>query len=165
MRQATTQHDANNNLNQDEDALREVSDERFRYLTPLDKPVPKDWLVIEDTFVFFLATYLPLISPDFMNSKETTFNDGHIHLTLIKQGISKTGMLKVLTSAETASHLDDEHVEYIKVKAFRLEPLPGDDQGGAESEGVLMVDGERLPYGPLQAEIMPGLANVLANPK
>lgn len=42
----------------------------------------------------------------------------------------------------------------IPVKAFRIEPAE-------DSGGYLTVDGEKVDYGPLQAEIFPSLASVM----
>lgn len=43
----------------------------------------------------------------------------------------------------------------IPVKAFRIEPEEG-------VNGYITVDGERVDYGPLQAEIFPSLATVMS---
>lgn len=44
--------------------------------------------------------------------------------------------------------------EMIPVTAFRLEP--------ETSGGHMTVDGEVVDYGPIQAELMPSLANVMS---
>ena len=82
----------------------------------------------------------------------------------VKEGASKIDVLKILMQAEDASHLKNDLVEYVKVKAFRLEPITSED-GRTETTGTIMVDGENVPYGPIQGEITPGLANVLVNLK
>jgi sphingosine kinase len=145
----------------------------FKYLpNSLDDPVPDNWVTIEENFVFFLVTYLPLIAPDFMAAPESSFNDQSMHLLFIKEGISKAQLLKLFTETEQGEHLNSPFVEYVKIKAFRLEPLPyidktktnvtGNDKSNTD-DGIMMIDGERVPYGKLQAEIIPGLGNILAN--
>lgn len=57
----------------------------------------------------------------------------------------------------SGNHLAVPNVEMIPVKAFRLEPL---SQGSH-----IVVDGELLKHSPLQAEIMPGIANIYARRK
>jgi sphingosine kinase len=97
-----------------------------------------------------------------MTVPDGSFSDGVMHLTLIKEGISKAQLAKLFTETETGGHLKSEFVEYIRIKAFRLEPLDEPVNGGRREEKAMMVDGERVPYGPIQGEIIPGLANVLA---
>ncbi len=133
--------------------------EQFQYLNPIDKPVPKDWLTIEENFILFLVVNVPLIAPDFLASPDSKFNDGHMLMIFIKEGAKKTELLQMFSETETGKHLDSPLVEFVKIKAFRLEPQPYKQQ----SDGVLMVDGERVPYGNIQGEIMPSCANILAN--
>jgi sphingosine kinase len=176
----------NNNINEDdENRPRHVTnlDEEsldknrpaFKYLPDsLDAPLPgSDWITIEENFVFFLISYLPLIAPDFLSAPQSKFNDECMHLTFIREGISKTQLLKLFTDTENGEHIKSPFVEYARIKAFRLEPLVSCSSSSSSSgirspspdDGVMMIDGERVPYGKLQAEIMPGLANVLANQK
>lgn len=136
--------------------------ENCKYLPRMDDPVPNDWLTMEENFILFLIVNLPLISPDFLVTPHADFNDGNMHLIFIKEGIKKTQLLKFLTHPGDKDHLDNPLVEYVKIKAFRLEPiglLKGRDY---VNNGVLMVDGEQVPYGNIQGEIMPGFANILA---
>ncbi|CAD7006083.1 unnamed protein product [Ceratitis capitata] len=42
----------------------------------------------------------------------------------------------------------------VPVTAFRIEPY--------DNEGILTVDGERIEFGPLQAEMLPGVVHVMA---
>jgi len=63
-------------------------------------------------------------------------------------------MLQFLLGLSSGTHLNCAHVEVLPVTAFRLEPeTPG---------SYVTVDGEVVEYGPIQAEVMPGLARVLA---
>lgn len=156
----------------------------FKYLPPIDKPVPSDWHIIEDNFVFFLISRLPLISPDFLSAPQAQFSDGHMYLTFIRQGITKIQLLKLFKDMETGDYMESPYVEYVKIKAFRLEPLERREltsrrgagakqqdttNGSAETndhhtgnnKGIMMVDGEQVPYGVIQGEIKQELANVL----
>lgn len=140
---------------------------KFKYLPPIDQSIPNNWLTIEENFVLFLVTYLPLISSDFLASPEATFNDGEMHVIFIKQGITKSELLKLFTKTENGEHLKSDLVEYVKVKAFRLEPigLVNNDQVQTSNRGIMMVDGEIVPTGVIQAEIMPSMGKILANLK
>ena len=136
------------NENTDESKL------KLKYLTPLNKPVPEDWMVIEDKFVFFLAVQKPLIAKDFISWPDSTLDNNEILLTFIKAGISKLQAIKIFLETENGDYLNNELVESVKVKAFRIEPF--------EENSYLMVDGEAVPYGPLQAEILEEKLNCIA---
>ena len=125
--------------------------------------MPNDWITIEENFVLLLVVYLPLIAPDFIATPHSKFNDGCMHLLFIKEGVTKAQLLNLMTMFETGQHLNSPHIEYVKVKAFRLEPL-SNENAAQQREGVMMIDGERVPCAKVQAEIIPGLANVLNRP-
>jgi hypothetical protein len=149
----------NNNDNNQNSSNSKQQDNSFKYLRSFDEPVPSDWLIIEDEFILFLIVNLPLISPDFLASPHATFNDGNMHLLFLKAGATKTQLLKLLTQPGDKHHLDNPLMEFVKIKAFRLEPvgIVGDEG----NNGVLMVDGEQVPYGKIQGEICPGLGRTL----
>jgi sphingosine kinase len=125
-----------------------------RYLAPLNKPVPDDWMIIEDKFVFFLAVQKPLIAKDFISWPESSLDNNEILLIFIKAGITKLQAIKIFLETETGEYLNNELVESVRVKAFRIEPF--------EENSYLMVDGESVPYGPLQAEVMEEKLNCIA---
>ncbi|XP_013398402.1 sphingosine kinase 1 isoform X2 [Lingula anatina] len=123
-------------------------------LPPLSDPVPASWVTIEDNFVTVVAAYESHLGPDIIIAPEATFNDGIIHLMFAKAGISRSSLLKLFLSMENGSHVNSPDIEIIKVKAFRLEPItPG---------GVIAIDGEKVKYGPIQAQVLPGLARFMA---
>lgn len=123
-------------------------------MRPLDQPVPDDWIIIEENFVLFLVMYMPLLAKDFMAWPDAKLDEGEMLLIFVKEGISRFQLLQLLFKAENGGHLDHPLVEYVRIKAFRLEPLV--------PEGNIMIDGEHVPYGPIQGEIMPSFANCIA---
>lgn len=130
----------------------------FTYLPALDEPVPDDWCILEDEFILFLITKLPLIGPDFLSAPDATFNDGNMHLIFIKKGVSKVDMAKLLLNTATYDYYQLPFLEHCKIKAFRLEPLTKSH----DADGIMMVDGERVKFGNMQGEIRPSVANTLA---
>ena len=131
---------------------------QFNHLSQLDEPVPKGWLTLEENFILLLISNLPLIASDFISAPHATFNDGDLHIIYIKEGTSKLNLTKFLLSTSTDEYLDFPFVEHIRVKAFRLEPLGSSNNPG----GILMVDGEQVPYGAMQGEIRPSAGSILA---
>ena len=128
-------------------------------LSPLNEPVPSDWVTIEDDFLVFCASYQSHLSYDFCAHPESTFNDGLIYLAFVRNAPTGVRMklLNMMIKKEDGSHIHMPQYEVVKVKAFRLEPL--------NTEGTICVDGEKVDYGPIQAQVLPGISRVMAQPK
>jgi sphingosine kinase len=127
---------------------------KFKYLKPFNEILPLDWFTIEDNFIFVLIVNLPLIAKDFNASPNSKFDDAQLLLIFIREGITKIELLKLFGDTETGAYLNSPKVECIPIKAFRIEPLT--------DQGCFMIDGERVPYGPIQGEVLPSMANVIA---
>ncbi|XP_045213785.2 sphingosine kinase 2-like isoform X2 [Mercenaria mercenaria] len=125
-------------------------------LPPLDQPVPDDWVTIDSDFVTVCAVYQTHLGSDVIMAPDARFNDGIIHLCIVKAGIQKGELIQLMGMLEKGTHVDhpSPNIELIKVLAFRLEP-----QG---KEGIIMVDGEKVDSDSLQAQVLPGLANLMA---
>ncbi|XP_017011131.2 sphingosine kinase 1 [Drosophila takahashii] len=118
----------------------------------------EDWISEEGDFVMVHAAYTTHLSSDVFFAPESRLDDGLIYLVIIRSGVSRHQLLNFMLSLNTGTHLpeDGENDPFIKVvpcRAFRIEP--------SSSDGILVVDGERVDYGPIQAEVMPGLINVM----
>lgn len=126
-------------------------------LPGLDRPVPESWTVVrEEDFVLVLAIYQSHLAEDLWAAPGATCaDDGAIHLFYVTAGISRPALLRLFLAMERGGHAacGCPHLVYEKVKALRLEP-------GAP-EGLITVDGEAVEYGPVQAQIHPGLARLV----
>ncbi|KAH8261999.1 hypothetical protein KR038_000112 [Drosophila bunnanda] len=127
-------------------------------LPDLDEPLPEDqgWQVEEGEFVMMHAVYQTHLGIDCHFAPKAQMNDGTIFLILIRGGISRPHLLSFLYNMSSGTHLPEENNEYVKVlkvRAFRLEPH--------DNQGIITVDGERVEFGPLQAEVLPGIARVM----
>lgn len=127
-------------------------------LPPLGSPLPPGWVTLEEDFVLVLA-----ISPSHLGANELAvpharFDDGVVHLLWVRGGVSRAMFLRLFLAMERGSHfnLGCPQVGYAPARAFRLEPLT--------PRGMLTVDGELVEYGPLQAQIHPGLGTLLTGP-
>lgn len=117
-------------------------------LPPLDQPIPnRDWVTIEGDFVLVLALYQTHLGADLHAAPQARFDDGLIHLTFVRAGISRATLLRLFFAMERGTHhsVNSPYVSHVTCKAFRLQPL--------SSKGTLTVDGELVPYGPLQAQV------------
>ncbi|XP_008115402.1 sphingosine kinase 2 [Anolis carolinensis] len=125
------------------------------FLAPLDQPVPKSWVTVEDDFVLVLAIYQTHLGADLFAAPFACFNDGLIHLAYVKAGISRAALIRLFLAMEKGTHFEQgcPHVTNIPVRAFRIEPLT--------HKGIITVDGERVEYGPIQGQIHHGVANLI----
>lgn len=117
-------------------------------LPPLDQPLPtRDWVTIEGDFVLVLAIYQSHLGADLFAAPHAQFDDGLIHLTFVRAGISRATLLRLFLAMERGTHLSlsSPYVSHVSARAFRLQPL--------SPRGTLTVDGELVPYGPLQAQV------------
>jgi len=117
--------------------------------------VPADWVVVEDDFVLVLAVYLTHIASDMLVAPSSRLNDGIIYLTLVRAPVSRLHLVKLYSAMQAGTADNDPRAEVVRVQAFRLEPLDS-------RHGVMMVDGEMVDYGPIQAQMMPSMARVMS---
>jgi sphingosine kinase len=110
------------------------------------------WQVMEDDFIFLWAMNTPWAAHDMNVTPYASLNDGAIDVLVMRRGTSRWELLQALLKCGKGQHLDLPHMEYYKVKAFKLEPLT--------PKGLLVVDGEVVEYSALAMEMMPSLACV-----
>ncbi|XP_038567221.1 sphingosine kinase 2 [Micropterus salmoides] len=125
-------------------------------LPPLDQPLPtRDWVTIEGDFVLVLALYQTHLGADLHAAPQARFDDGLIHLTFVRAGISRATLLRLFFAMERGTHhsVSSPYVSHVTCRAFRLQPL--------STRGTLTVDGELVPYGPLQAQVHPSMARLI----
>lgn len=125
-------------------------------LPPLDQPLPtRDWVTIEGDFVLVLALYQTHLGADLHAAPQARFDDGLMHLTFVRAGISRATLLRLFFAMERGTHhsVSSPYVSHVSCRAFRLQPL--------STRGTLTVDGELVPYGPLQAQVHPSLARLI----
>ncbi len=110
------------------------------------------WHVIEDEFIFLWAMNTAWAAHDMNVTPYAQLDDGAMDVLVMRKPTSRLELLIALLRCGKGKHLDLPHMEYYKVRAFRLEPL--------SDRGILVVDGEAIDYAPVEMEIMPSLAKV-----
>lgn len=95
------------------------------------------------------------MSPDANFFSASLISDGCMDLVTIDGDLPPLTALQVLLDVESGKFFDNPHVTYKKISAYRIIPRDQDD-------GYISVDGERIPFGPIQAEIHQGLGRVLS---
>lgn len=122
----------------------------------LTAPVPSDWTIETGEFIMVHAAYQTHIASDCHFAPLSQLNDGIIWMLVIRAGASRQEIFKFLIGMSSGTHVPttpNQYIEMIPVTAFRIEP--------SGTQGHFTVDGERIEYGPIQAEIFSGISQVL----
>ena len=133
---------------------------RFSFIPHPDSRLPnhgtsfKDgkWQVIEDEFIFVWAMNTAWAAYDMNVTPYAQLNDGAMDVLIMRKGTPRLEILQALLRCGKGEHLDLPHMEYYKVRAFRLEPLT--------AKGILVVDGEPVDYSPIEMKMIRNLACV-----
>ncbi|BFZ17215.1 hypothetical protein BsWGS_20254 [Bradybaena similaris] len=123
-------------------------------LRPLDQDVPANWVSLEENFILAIAVYKTHLGSEMLVAPDAHLADGHIHLIMIKEGISRNALLNLFLNFDQGQHINSPYVDIVKVLAFRIEP--------ATKNGNIMVDGERFDPAPIQGQVLPGVARIMA---
>ena len=110
------------------------------------------WRVIEDEFIFVWAMNTAWAAHDMNVTPYAQLNDGAMDVLIMRKGTPRIEVLQALLRCGRGKHLNLPHMEYYKVRAFRLEPLT--------DKGILVVDGEPVDYSPIDMKVIPNLACV-----
>lgn len=129
-----------------------------KLLAPLNGPVPEDWTVFRTDISLFFTSKCPISARGMLSHPCAQANDGVLDVLMVRAGQSFLKRVDMFAKVETGHHIDSDAVEYYKVKAFRLTPLPRKD--GKAS--YVSIDGEHAPAKPFQVEVHRGLGSVLS---
>ena len=125
----------------------------------LNDPVPLNWMTIEDSFVGVVATRCSHLAADFVAHPVIKPDDGAIWLVITRAPIGRRALMNQLFAMGRGDRVDLDPslgAEIYRVLAFRIEPVPKSAPGR-----IMTIDGERIPYGPIQAQVLPGVGNLI----
>ncbi|KAI4471937.1 sphingosine kinase [Holotrichia oblita] len=122
----------------------------------LTASLPSNWVCLEGKFVMVHASYQSHLGEDALFAPASKLNDGTIWLLIIRGNVTRSQLLHFLLGLSTAAHVQNtgNGIDFIPVRAFRIEP-------DMDERGYITVDGEHVEYGPIQAEVFPGLAKIM----
>lgn len=127
-------------------------------LPPLAEELPSEFVKVDmKDFVSANVVNLAMLTNDYITCPAARAADGLLYIIVI-HNIGRIAAFKVLLGFEDASYLNHPGVHVIPCTAFRLVPQP------RRSGNCLMVDGERLPFGPVQGAVLPSAAQVIGFP-
>ncbi|KAH7160398.1 ATP-NAD kinase-like domain-containing protein [Dactylonectria estremocensis] len=122
----------------------------------VQSPLPEGWeLVSEDSIGIFYAGNMAYMGPNVNFFPASIISDGLMDLVTVDGDLSPVTAIRVMLKTDSPKFFDNPHVKYKKISAYRIIPRNQDD-------GFISIDGERIPFGPFQAEIHPGLGRVIS---
>ncbi|KAI6878014.1 sphingoid long chain base kinase 4 [Hortaea werneckii] len=147
----------------------------LQYGTVNDK-LPSDFETQDNpTLGNFYVGKMCWMSPDAPFFPTSLPADGLMDMVSIDGTIPRTTSISMLTSVEQGKLMDFGAVDYRKLRAYRISPRQHQSSqglrakmlkflGGAgqQTEGLISIDGEKVPFEPFQAEVVPGLATVIS---
>lgn len=143
----------------------------LRHLVSFNQRLPATkWKSVEGTFTFLWATNTSHQAIG-VSTCSTTHHDSGTWTVALMREPSQCAMLSALLSIDTAGTFANiPGVEILSVVAWRLEPEVAGVIGGTQrtahtGPGSVALDGERIPYGPVQAEVHEKLLKVYARPR
>lgn len=138
---------------------------QVRHLVPFDTFPPQAWKTIEGTFTYLWITNTSHQSTKVSTSPFSHHNDGLMTVTLVRD-CSRLSMIRILMALDGKGSIANfPGVETFTCSAWRLEPEPRKTAhklvpmtaATGYGQGHVALDGEKVPYGPIQAELHQGL--------
>lgn len=122
----------------------------------VEDDMPGDWKKIPcEKLGSFYCANMAYMAGDVNYFPAALPNDGLMDLVVTDGDLPRIKGLKLLLAVGDGSFYRWPLVSYRKISAFRIIPKN-------QPDGYISIDGERVPFGPLQAEIHKGLGMVLS---
>ncbi|KAF2173174.1 hypothetical protein M409DRAFT_49656 [Zasmidium cellare ATCC 36951] len=183
-RHAREEHDARKSKQLDrEDAdynLPEGQDSQLPTLKygTVGEPLGPDFITQDmPTLGNFYVGNMCYMSPDTPFFVAALPSDGQLDMITVPGDCSRTTALRMIGTVEQGGIMNFDVVSYRKVLAYRITPRSnptpksrrlrakiGQWLGGAggQKEGLIAIDGEKVPFEPFQVEVMSGLGMTLS---
>ena len=122
-------------------------------LPALSKPVPGNWKTVEGEFNSINIVMTSHVANGIRGHPDMTIGTGRFSVNYATGNMSRMGMLNMLTNADTGGQVKLENFYSVNAKAFRVEPIT--------TPGLVTVDGEVVPFGPIQSQVHAHLGRVM----
>jgi len=135
------------------------------------------WRELEGPFILIWLNNVPFSNETVKPAPNAKFSDGCLDLIIMKD-CPRWTLLNLLLKIQTGGHIKSKYVEYVKVKALRLDPggqYKSDVQGGyIDVDGEILARGrgsvgdaskDLMSYGPpIEVSVRQGLATIFCPP-
>ncbi|KAL1841173.1 hypothetical protein VTJ49DRAFT_7342 [Mycothermus thermophilus] len=127
----------------------------LKYGTVQDK-LPEGWeLIPHEKLGSFYCGNMAYMAPDANFFSAALANDGLMDLITTDGDISPLKAIELQLGVESGTFFENPLVSYRKVSAYRVIPRN-------QESGYISIDGESIPFGPIQAEVHKGLGLTLS---
>ena len=106
-------------------------------------------VIIDNEFVFFLASNLSFTSPTSFTSPKSKPDDGYIYLSYLTVPVNSLTLFNILLGLEDGSYIN--YLNYVKTKKFKIDPY----NTSYNTVPILDIDGEEYGLQPFEVEIQP----------
>lgn len=121
---------------------------------PAAAAVDAGWKPFTDQFSLLWLMNSTHAASDMLVAPTAHWSDGVMELYFVRS-IPRGAVINLFLNLETGQHMSNEHIHRVRIKALRITPLDA-------KESQLTVDGERLPYKPVEVRVFRGVLNLLA---
>lgn len=131
------------------------------HMPPINSDVPTDWVTIRGKHVLVLATFTTHMATNILAQRGCGLDSGKILLNLHGRDTTRRDCLKVWDFVERGLGVyDADHQaqcvgKTIECNAFRIVPKG--------RRHPITIDGELLPFGPVQGWVLPGIARIMCS--
>ncbi len=123
-------------------------------LPSFSSPVPSNWKTLNHDFVTAAVMLVPHMGRDMFGDPNLSIGTKSFSIVILDGTMTRMDMVTMFTQSDTGGHVALESCSVISAKAIRLEPLT--------PQGRITIDGEVIPYGPIQCQLHPRLARVMS---
>jgi len=129
-------------------------------MPPLSEELPDTFIKYPmNHFSGIITCNMPKISETCHCAPDADMSNGTLELIVLPQ-MSRWQALKMLLDFDSGDYLKRGVCQVVKCTQFRLVP----ERYSKRNPGWIMVDGEAMPYGPVQGSVNPGEGRVISLP-
>jgi len=135
---------------------------RMKLLSAEQAPVPEcfnmrvaadGWTEIEGPFILMWSMQTSHSGATIYSGPGAKLADGVFTLAVV-QDMSRFELIDLLLGIDSGAHFQHPKVKVFKCTEYTLQPLT--------EKGIFSLDGEVVPYGPIEAKVLPSAATVLS---
>nr|CAH8876399.1 unnamed protein product [Trichobilharzia regenti] len=129
------------------------------YLPDIGKPISNDngkWVVLDDEFISILVLNHSHMAASAVVQPDAHFSDPYLNLVIIHKNATRVDLIRIAQAISSGKGLKSTpYMDIVQISAVRVDPYPN-------SSVITMLDGELMPSGVCQAEVMPGYFSVIS---
>lgn len=122
------------------------------------------WLHLEDAFVSVNVFQVSHIATSTHVCPGKKLDEGLFLVVLVNSAIPRWSLIHMLLTADDGGLMSNPHVRVFRCSAYQLQPLFDRTNARGKPEkvrGAFSLDGERIPYGTVQGEILPNAGRIM----